>query len=145
MRVLFLCTGNSCRSQMAEGLLRTLACGEVESFSAGTEPRGVNPLTVEVMSTVGIDISGQTSKHLDVFRDLKFDYVITVCDRAKESCPKWPDAKEDIHWSVDDPATADGTEPAHHAFETARNTIAHRIRLFLLSHRISVNGSKAVP
>ena len=132
LRVLFLCTGNSCRSQMAEGLTRHLSGGQVQSFSAGTDPKPVHPLAIRAMADAGIDISHQSSKHLNTFLKERFDYVITVCDRAKEGCPIWPGVKAQIHWSIDDPAAAEGTEDARmRAFVTARNTIAQRIRLFL--------------
>ena len=102
-RVLFLCTGNSARSQMAEGLLRSVANDRFYVASAGTNPKGVHPRTVEVMKEVGIDITQQTSKDVKQFLDQKFDYVITVCDRAKQQCPIFP-AAEPIHWGFDDPA-----------------------------------------
>lgn len=141
MRVLFLCTGNSARSQIAEGLLRAHSRGAVESFSAGTEPSSVHPLVAEVMGGIGIDVSAQTSKHLDRYVDEKFDYVITVCDRVKETCPSWPNATA-IHWSFDDPANSRNEREARLAFVAVRNAIAHRIRLFLLSHRVDVERER---
>src|SRR3990172_11610932 len=104
-RVLFLCTGNSARSQMAEGLLRQIAGNTFEVFSAGTHPKGLHPRSVEAMKEVGIDISGQQSKDVAIYTNEKFDYVITVCDRAKQQCPIFP-AAEPIHWGFDDPAEA---------------------------------------
>jgi len=89
-RVLFLCTGNSARSQIAEGILRKIAGDRYEVFSAGTHPKGVHPLSIEVMREIDIDISGQTSKDVSVFQGHQFDYVITVCDRAKQACPVFP-------------------------------------------------------
>jgi len=117
---------------MAEALARHLSGGRVESFSAGTDPKGIHPLTIRALADVGIDASGQASKHLRTFLNRKFDYVITVCDRAKESCPIWPGVKEQIHWSFEDPAQVEGTEEEKlRAFTTVRNAIANRIRLFL--------------
>src|SRR5881296_3606523 len=99
-RVLFLCTGNSARSQMAEGLLRNLADSRFDVVSAGTNPKGLHPRTIEVMKEIGIDVSRQTSKDVKQFLSEKFDYVITVCDRAKQHCPVFPGA-EPIHWGFD--------------------------------------------
>jgi arsenate reductase len=105
-RVLILCTGNSARSQMAEGLLRHAAGDRYEVFSAGTRPVGLNPNAVEAMSEIGIDISGQRSKSVDEFVDQQFDYIITVCDNAKESCPIFPGGGQRIHHGFEDPASA---------------------------------------
>jgi len=110
IRVLFVCTGNSARSQMAEALLRRLGGSTFEVFSAGTEPKGVNPLTVRVLSEAGIDISRARSKSTGEFLGQPFDYVATVCDRARETCPYFPGARRRLHWSFDDPAEATGTE-----------------------------------
>jgi len=132
-RVLFLCTGNSARSQMAEGLLRNLAGSRFEVVSAGTNPKGLHPRTVEVMKEIGIDVSGQTSKDVKQFLREKFDYVITVCDRAKQQCPVFPGA-EPIHWGCDDPAEAP-VEKQLEAFRRVRNEIQQRLRLFLLSNQ----------
>jgi arsenate reductase len=110
LRVLFVCTGNSARSQMAEALLRRLGGPTFEVFSAGTEPKGVNPLTVRVLSEAGIDISGARSKSTGAFLGQPFDYVVTVCDRAREACPYFPGAGRTLHWSFDDPAEATGTD-----------------------------------
>jgi arsenate reductase len=137
MRVLFLCTGNSCRSQMAEGWARALGHGQVESFSAGTEPKGLHPLAVRVMAEAGVDISGQQSKHFDTLVGQPFDYVITVCDRAKDACPVWPGAKEHIHWSFDDPAAVVGTEGERlTVFRRVMFEIKLRVTLFLNAHKI---------
>lgn len=144
MKVLFLCTRNACRSQMAEALLRDLSKGAVGSFSAGTDPKGVHPMAVEVMSAIGIDISGQTSKHIDRFRGDTFDYVITVCDSVKEACPTWPAAKEDIYWSFEDPEKLDGTDKAKQVFTAVRDAIAQRIRLFLLAHRVGIETPRTI-
>jgi arsenate reductase (thioredoxin) len=105
-RVLFLCTGNSARSQMAEGLLRKIAGDRFEVFSAGTRPAGLNPNAVTAMAEIGIDISRHRSKSVDEFGNQQFDQVITVCDNAKESCPIFPGAANRIHHSFADPAAA---------------------------------------
>jgi arsenate reductase len=102
-RVLFLCTGNSCRSQMAEGFARALKGDEVESISAGLEPSGLNPIAVQVMAEAGVDISGHRSKHVDAIIGLPLDYVVTVCDNAYESCPVFPGPIPVIHAGFDDP------------------------------------------
>lgn len=131
-RVLFLCTHNSARSQIAEGLLRKMAGERFEVFSAGTEQTRVQPLAIEAMREIGIDISGHTSKTLDAFEGQTFDYVITVCDRANESCPIFPGGTERIHWSFEDPTAATGTdEQKLRAFRTVRDAIQQRLRMFL--------------
>lgn len=131
-RVLFLCTGNSARSQMAEGLLRHLAGDRYDVFSAGTRPVGLNPYAVEAMKDLGADMSGHRSKHMSEFTDQRFDYVITVCDRAKDSCPRWPHAATLIHWSFEDPAAVQGTpETRLGAFRKIREEIRARIDDFL--------------
>jgi arsenate reductase len=135
-RVLFLCTGNSARSQLAEALLRHLSNGEVESFSAGTDPVPIKAEAVEVMSEIGIDISRQRSKGLEAFQGQRFDFVITVCARAAEKCPRWPGV-EYVHWSIDDPGAVTGSpELRHRAFRTARDELRQRIGLFLLANRL---------
>jgi arsenate reductase (thioredoxin) len=103
LKVLFLCTGNSCRSQMAEGWARHLKSDVIEAHSAGIETHGMNPSAVKVMAEVGVDISGHHSKHLDELKDTEFDYVITVCDNAHESCPIFPGRTKVIHAGFDDP------------------------------------------
>lgn len=105
-KVLFLCTGNSARSQMAEGLLRHIAGDRFEVFSAGTKPVGLNPNAVKAMSEIGIDISGGRSKSVDEFQGQQFDYVFTVCDNARESCPIFLGGGKRIHHSFEDPAAA---------------------------------------
>ena len=131
-RVLFLCTHNSARSQMAEGLLRRMAGDQFEVFSGGTEQTRVQPLAIEAMREIGIDITGHTSKTLDAFSGQHFDYVITVCDRANESCPIFPGGTERIHWSFDDPTAATGTDEERlRTFTTVRNAIQQRLRIFL--------------
>jgi arsenate reductase len=108
-KVLILCTGNSCRSQMAEGLLSFLS-KDTKVYSAGTKPEKVNPFAIKAMYQIGIDISKNTSNHADEYAHIDFDYVFTVCDNAKEICPIYPKAKQMIHQSFPDPADATGTE-----------------------------------
>ncbi len=130
-RVLFLCTGNSCRSQMAEGWLRHLAGDRFDVASAGTHPAGLNPGAVEAMREVGVDISRHASKQVDQFIGERFDYVITVCDSAKEACPTLPGAQSLLHWSFDDPAATQGSpEERRQVFRRVRDEIAGRIRQF---------------
>jgi len=102
-RVLILCTGNSCRSQMAEGVLRHYGNRQYEVFSAGTKPSSVNPIAIQVMKEIGIDISNHRSKHVDEFKGQTFDWVITVCDNAKGSCPFFPGNTKRLHWEFPDP------------------------------------------
>lgn len=133
-RVLILCTGNSARSQMAEGLLRHLAGERFEIFSAGVDPSYVRPQAVEAMREVGVDISGHRSKSVDEFAGQEFDYIITVCDNARERCPLFPGKAERIHWSFDDPAQAEGDEKAVLAvFRRVRDEIESRLRDFIES------------
>jgi arsenate reductase (thioredoxin) len=103
LKILFLCTGNSCRSQMAEGWTRALKGDLLEAYSAGIETHGLDPIAVEVMAEAGVDISGQTSKHVDSLRPTLFDTVITVCDKARESCPFFPGAQKVLHVGFNDP------------------------------------------
>lgn len=133
-RVLFLCTGNSARSQMAEGWLRYLAGDHFEVFSAGTHPVGLNPGSVEAMAEVGIDIAGHRSKGVGELAGQAFDYVVTVCDRAKETCPVWPGQTKLIHWSFDDPAAVSDPGVRRQAFRRVRDEIASSIREFLREH-----------
>jgi arsenate reductase len=122
-KVLFLCTENSARSQMAEGLLRTLYGDRYEVFSAGIEPSAVNPHAIKVMAEIGIDIGNQRSKSIEKFRGMEFDYVITVCDNARESCPFFP-GKKLIHISFKDPARIEGDEEEKlRAFREVRDEI----------------------
>jgi ArsR family transcriptional regulator, arsenate/arsenite/antimonite-responsive transcriptional repressor / arsenate reductase (thioredoxin) len=129
-RVLFLCTGNSARSQMAEGILRHLSQGTVDVQSAGTRPRGVNPLAVKALEPA-IDISRQRSKHLDEFTHERFDYVITLCDRAREECPVFPGQPERIHWSFPDPAEVEGAQEREAAFRRTASELFTRLRYLL--------------
>src|SRR5208337_3157218 len=131
MRVLILCTGNSARSQMAEGLLRHDAGNVYEVFSAGTKPTHVRPEAITVMREVGIEISGNRSKSVDEFAGQEFDYVITVCDNAKESCPVFPAKTKRIHWSIEDPAAVQGSEEeAMTAFRRIRDQLRARLQVF---------------
>lgn len=130
-RVLILCTGNSARSQMAEGLLRADGGGRFQVESAGTRPGGVRPEAVEAMRELGVDISAHRSKSVDEFAGQEFDYVITVCDNAKENCPVFPGPVERIHWSFDDPADAEGEDAERLAvFRRVRDEIRVRLREF---------------
>lgn len=127
-RVLILCTGNSARSQMAEGLLRELGGSRFEVESAGVISSFVRPQAIEAMKEIGIDISGHRSKSVDEFAGQKFDYVITVCDNAKENCPVFPGSTKRIHWSFDDPADAAGDEAEKLAiFRRVRDEIKNRL------------------
>jgi arsenate reductase (thioredoxin) len=133
-RVLFLCTHNSARSQMAEGLLRALGGEAFEAFSAGTEATHVRPLAIRAMAELGIDISRQQSKTLDEYLDQPFDAVITVCDQANEACPVFFGARERVHWSFPDPSKARGTEEQRlAAYRLARDAIRERIERELLT------------
>lgn len=109
-KILVLCTGNSCRSQIAEGYLKHFAGNKAEVYSAGVETHGVNPKAIEIMKEDGIDISGHTSNNVDEYRDIEFDYVITVCDNAKERCPYFPSNAKKFHYNFPDPAKATGPE-----------------------------------
>ncbi len=127
-RVLFLCTHNSARSQMAEGLLGHLAGERFEPFSAGTEATHVRPEAIEAMREVGVDISRQESETLDRYLGEPFDYVITVCDDANEACPVFPGARRRLHWSFEDPAQARGSEEERlQVFRSVRNAIRERV------------------
>jgi len=132
-RVLVLCTGNSCRSQMAEELWESLSHGEWEAESAGSKPSGyVHPLAIEAMRELDIDLSENTSKHLDQFTDQEFDLVVTVCDNAKESCPVFAGATQTLHWPFDDPADATGTDQEKMTtFRRVRDEIKTKIQSFL--------------
>ena len=132
-RVLFLCTHNSARSQMAEGLLRHLGGDRFEAHSAGTEATHVRPLAIRAMDEVGVDISAQESETLGRYLREPFDYVITVCDEANEACPFFPGASERLHWSLPDPSKAQGTEEERlEVFRRVRDDIEDRIRRELI-------------
>jgi arsenate reductase len=143
-RLLFLCTGNSARSQMAEGLLRHEAGDRFDVFSAGTHPTRVRPETIAVMNEIGIDISGHRSKSLDEFKGdefkgLELDVVISVCDNAKESCPVFPGHTQRLHWPFEDPSSVEGTlEQRKDAFRKVRDRIHGRIMVFLGEGPLSV-------
>jgi len=131
VKVLILCTGNSARSQMAEGLLRHDVGNVSEVFSAGTKPSQVRPEAIAVMREVGIDISGHRSKSVEEFAGQDFDYVITVCDNAKQGCPVFPAKTKRIHWSVEDPAAAQGSEQERlTAFRRVRDELRARLQAF---------------
>ena len=131
-RVSFLCTGNSCRSQMAEGFLRDMAGDRFEVFSAGIKPTQVNPLAIKVMAEAGIDISKHRSKSAMEFIGQKFDFVVTVCDNAKQTCPIFPGKYEKIHWDLEDPAEAQGTEEERLVFfRRIRDEIKNNIHVFI--------------
>ena len=133
-RVLFLCTHNSARSQMAEGLLCHRAGDRFAAFSAGTEATAVRPLAIRVMAELGIDISGQQSKTLDRYLNEPFDAVITVCDQANEACPVFLGAKTRLHWSFPDPSQATGTEDEQlTVYRAVRDAIQARIEAELLA------------
>ena len=131
-KVLILCTGNSARSQMAEGLLRRDGGTDFEVFSAGTRPSHVRPEAIAVMNEIGIDISGHRSKSVEEFKNEPLDYVITVCDNARELCPDFPGFTTQLHWPFEDPAAMVGTEEERKAsFRKVRDQIRQRIREFL--------------
>ena len=133
-RVLFLCTHNSARSQMAEGLLRQLAGERFEAMSAGTEATHVRPLAVRVMQEIGVDISHQESKTLERYLGEPFDHVITVCDEANEACPFFPGAVSRLHWSFEDPSRAEGSEEERLAvFRRVRDGIRDRVQAELVN------------
>ncbi len=123
-KILVLCTGNSCRSQIAEGFLRHFAGSRAEVYSAGIETHGVNPKAIQVMAEAGIDISAHTSNNVNEYADIDFDHVITVCDNAKESCPYFPSKAKKLHYNFPDPAKATGTdEEVINEFRRARDLI----------------------
>jgi protein-tyrosine-phosphatase/DNA-binding transcriptional ArsR family regulator len=133
-RVLFVCTGNSARSPMAEALTKRLAPVTVEAFSAGSHPKSLHPNTVRVMHEHGIDLSGRRPKHLREFAQQRMDYVVSLCDRVRERCPQFPDHPERIHWSIADPARdGDSDAETYPAFQQTAAELATRVR-FLLHH-----------
>jgi arsenate reductase len=136
LKVIFLCTGNSCRSQMAEGFTRELGKGKIAAYSAGTNPTGLNERAVIVMREIGIDISQQTSKAIDEELLKKMDVVITLCDNASESCPWTPPEIKRLHWSLKDPAKATGTEEElMREFRLVRDEIRERVVTFLREYQ----------
>jgi arsenate reductase len=132
IRVLFLCTHNSARSQIAEALLQRFGGGAFDASSAGTEASEVNPLAIRALAEAGIDWSHAQSKTIDRFVDQRFDYVITVCDRAREACPVFPGSGKTLHWGIDDPSDAAGTDAEKlAAFRQTREELASRLRPFI--------------
>jgi arsenate reductase len=139
IRVLFVCTGNSARSIMAEALLRQQGGAAFEVHSAGTEPRGINPLTIRTLEAAGLDASWARSKSVTEFLGQPFDYVITVCDQARQSCPVFPGVHESLHWGYEDPAEAEGTEEERlEVFRRVFIGLGQRIAMFI---PIALRGS----
>ncbi|SDQ73853.1 protein tyrosine phosphatase [Chryseobacterium soldanellicola] len=131
-KILVLCTGNSCRSQIAEGYLKYFTENKAEIFSAGIETHGVNPKAIETMKQDGIDISGHTSNHIDEYRVIEFDFVITVCDHAQENCPYFPTNAKRFHYNFPDPAKAKGTEEEiNEEFRNVRDQIKDYCEKFI--------------
>jgi len=131
-RILVLCTGNSCRSQIAEGYLRHFAGNKAEVYSAGVETHGVNPRAIQIMKEDGIDISHNTSNNINEYRSIDFDFVITVCDNAKENCPVFPSRAKKFHYNFPDPAKATGTEDEiMQQFRSVRNMIKEYSKNFV--------------
>lgn len=131
LKVLFLCTGNACRSQMAEGWARHLKAGVIEPYSAGVQPAGLSRTAVRVMGEAGVDISGQRSKHVDELAAMPLDYVVTVCDKARESCPVFPGATKVIHRSFDDPPHLAAGATTEEERLTAYRRVRDEIRDFI--------------
>jgi arsenate reductase (thioredoxin) len=145
IRVIFVCTGNSARSQMAEALLQHEGGDRFEVVSAGVDPRGVHPMTIAALAKIGIDISAARSKSVAEFLGQRFDYVITVCDRARASCPVFPGGSETLHWGLDDPAEATGTDDERRAvFDRVLKEISGRLHTFM-PLAISRAVSRAAP
>jgi thioredoxin type arsenate reductase len=141
VRVLFLCTHNSARSQMAEGILRTQGGDLVVVYSAGNSPTTIHPLAIRAMEKLNIDISRQSSKGMDQFLKQKFDFVITVCDRAKESCPIFPGDPNQIHWSFPDPSEAAGSEEQRYrVFAEIATELNRRVGYLLMMIKRSLAG-----
>ena len=133
--ILVLCTGNSCRSQIAEGYLRHYAGENANVYSAGVETHGVNPRAISIMNEVGIDISNHTSNHVDEYANINFDFIITVCDNAKERCPYFPSKAERFHYNFPDPAKAAGTEEEiMNEFRRVRILMADYCKDFVAKH-----------
>ena len=131
LKILFLCTGNSCRSQMAEGWARYLKAGEIDAFSAGIETHGLNQFAVRVMAEAGVDISDHRSKHLDELKEVPFDYVVTVCDRAHESCPVFPGKTKVVHVGFDDPPRLAGEAKSEEEALSHYRRVRDEIRAFV--------------
>jgi arsenate reductase len=134
-KILVLCTGNSCRSQIAEGYLRFFSGDNAEIYSAGIETHGVNPKAIAVMKQDGIDISSHTSNHINEYKDIIFDYLITVCDHAQENCPYFPSQAIKLHYNFPDPAKAEGDEEeVWQQFLLVRNLIKSYCEHFVAEH-----------
>jgi arsenate reductase (thioredoxin) len=146
LKILFLCTGNSCRSQMAEGWTRALKNDLIEPYSAGIETHGLDPIAVEVMAEAGVDISQQTSKHVDTLKHILFDTVITVCDKARESCPFFPEAEKVLHVGFNDPPAMAKALAAQDADKDEQHNcyrlIRDEIRAFVMTLPESLQGEK---
>jgi arsenate reductase len=139
-RTLILCTGNSARSQMAEGLLRDMTGNQIEVASAGVAPTHVRPEAIAVMEEIGIDIAGFRSKSIDEFLTQPFDFVITVCDNANQQCPMFASESRRIHWSIEDPAVVVGNDEIRlEAFRQARNELRERLQKFV-ENEVRLNG-----
>jgi arsenate reductase (thioredoxin) len=145
IRVLFVCTGNSARSVMAEALLRQHGGDRFEVYSAGTDPVGVNPLTLKVLGEAGIDASWARSKSVSEFLGQSFDYVVTVCDQARQSCPVFPGVHQSMHWGYEDPAEATGTEEERSAvFRRVFVALGERVRQFAtVTSRATVGSAQS--
>ncbi len=146
-RVLFLCTGNSARSQMAEAFLRRYAGDEFEVYSAGLEPKGMNPYTIQVMKEIGYDLEGQYAQGVDEYLGkVLFQYLITVCDQADKNCPAiWPGVNQRLHWSFEDPAAVEGPEEVKLAkFREVRDQIETMVQTWLANQGIPRDASAVV-
>lgn len=136
-RLLVLCTGNSARSQMGEGLFRHAGGDGWEVFSAGTNPTQVRPEAIAVMREIGIDIGGHRSKSVDEFAGRQFDYIVTVCDSARDKCPVFPGAAKHMHWGLEDPAAVEGSEDVRlQAFRRIRDELRERVKSFLAQETV---------
>ncbi|MEO8115402.1 MAG: hypothetical protein ABI655_13530 [Phenylobacterium sp.] len=145
-RVLFLCSGNSARSQMAEALARALSGGAIEAVSAGSQPKPLHPNAVRVMrEAYGLDLAGHTSKHLDLFADQRFDWVISLCDRVREVCPEFPDQPEVVHWSIPNPATGEPDDVTYPLFQQTAAELATRIGFLLATLADRTPGRQGEP
>jgi len=143
IRVLFVCTGNSARSIMSESLLRHHGGSDFEVYSAGTTPKGINPLTVRVLGEIGIDAGSARSKSVDEFLGQTFDYVITVCDQARQACPVFPGSHKSLHWGYEDPAAAEGSDEERlKVFRSVCTQISSRIAQFVVIARRARAGDR---
>ncbi|MEH0019791.1 MAG: arsenate reductase ArsC [Desulfobacter sp.] len=133
LKILFLCTGNSCRSQMAQGFANVLKGDEIEAYSAGIETHGLNPHAVTVMAEAGVDISGHKSQHLDAFKDLDPDYVITVCSHAHETCPWFPGTARVVHAGFDDPPALAKNASTHEQVLSCYRKVRDEIKAYIMT------------